>query len=85
MEINKKLKDILEDHDTNQTKLAQAIGVNRKQIGRWIRGEQEMGINKLKEICLYFEVSADYLLDLPETLNWPRKEKTNEEKTKSNN
>lgn len=74
MEINQRIKDILEDNDTNQTQLASAIGVNRKQIGRWIRGEQEMGINKLRDICLYFEISADYLLGLPDGLSWPRKE-----------
>lgn len=72
--MNQKLIDLLEDKDTNQTQLAAVIGVNRKQIGRWIRGEQEMGINKLRDICLYFEVSADYLLDLPDCLSWPRKE-----------
>lgn len=74
MAINERLREILEDKDTNQTELAEAIGVNRKQIGRWIRGEQEMGINKLKDICMYFEISSDYLLGLPDTLNWPRKD-----------
>lgn len=75
MTPNERLKEILEDNDTDQTELANAIGVNRKQIGRWIRGEQEMGISKLKEICIYFQISADYLLELPDTLNWPRKDK----------
>lgn len=76
MPINQRLKDILEDKDTDQTQLAKAIGVNRKQVGRWIRGEQEMGINKLKEICLYLDISSDYLLGLPKTLSWPRKDTT---------
>lgn len=75
MPINQRLKDLLEDNDTDQTQLAKIIGVNRKQIGRWIRGEQEMGINKLIEICLYFQISADYLLGLPDGLAWPRKER----------
>lgn len=73
--MNERLKEVLEDNDMNQTQLAEAIGVNRKQVGRWIRGEQEMGINKLKEICEILKISADYILGLPDDLDWPRKEK----------
>lgn len=78
MALNERLKKVLEDRETNQTDLARAIGVNRKQIGRWIRGEQEMGINKFKEICIYFQISADYFLDIPDVFNYPREEFSDE-------
>lgn len=67
-----KLKDLINDHDITQEQLAKIIGVHRKQVGRWINGQSEMGIEKLKKICEYFQVSADYILDLPQGLNWPR-------------
>lgn len=67
-----KLKDAITDHDTNQGELAQKIDVTPRQIYRWIKGEQEMGIWKLKAICEELEISADYLLGLPKDLNWPR-------------
>lgn len=75
METNEKLRALIEDNDTSQTELADIIGVHRKQIGRWLRNDAEMGIYKLKEICLYYGVSADYLLGLPDDLEWPRKNK----------
>lgn len=72
MEINERLNALLEDNDTNATELAKIIGVNRKQITRWRNNEAEMGIYKLKEICEYYQVSADYILGLPKGLEWPR-------------
>lgn len=72
MEINEILKSLIEDTDTNIQELAEKIGVNRKQIQRWINGEAEMGIYKLRKICEHYNVSADYILGLPKELNWPR-------------
>lgn len=66
------LLDLIADKDTTQAEMASQIGVNRNQIRRWINGESEMGIFKLKEICQYYEVSADYILGLPKGLQWPR-------------
>ena len=34
-----------------------------------------MTIGKLKALCLYYHVSADYILGLPKGLDWPRQEK----------
>jgi transcriptional regulator with XRE-family HTH domain len=67
-----KLRDTITDKDSTATELAEEIGVTRHQIRRWINGEAEMGIWKLKKICEYYNVSADYLLDLPKGMNHPR-------------
>lgn len=72
MEIHERFNALIEDNETNATELAEKIGVNRKQITRWRNNEAEMGIYKLKEICKYYGVSADYILGLPKNLNWPR-------------
>lgn len=66
------LKNLIEDHDMTQADLAEVLGVHRKQVGRWINGQNEMGTEKLKKICEYFNVSADYILELPPDLEWPR-------------
>lgn len=70
--IAKRIKELREDHDDSQEKLACKIQVTRKQIARWEKGEQEMGISKLKEYCKIYDVSADYILGLPKGLHWPR-------------
>lgn len=66
------LQDLITDNDMTQEDLANIVGVNRKQVGRWINGQAEMGVDKLKKICEHFQVSADYLLGLREGLGWPR-------------
>lgn len=72
MKFNERLRGTREDLDKTQEDIATAAKVTRKQYGRYERGEQEMTIGKLREICLYLNVSADYLLGLPKGLRWPR-------------
>ncbi len=72
MEIHEKIDALIEDNETRVDELALAIGVNRKQITRWRKGDAEMGIYKLKELCEYYGVSADYILGLPKNGKWPR-------------
>lgn len=62
------LSSLIDDNDTNIQDLANYLGVNRRQITRWQKNEAEMGIYKLKMICLYYKISADYILDLPKGL-----------------
>lgn len=72
MEIHDRLKAAREDADMTQAQAAIAAGCARRQYIRYEQGEQEMGIAKLKALCLALGVSADYLLGLPRGLEWPR-------------
>ena len=72
MDIGDRLKATREDNDLYQEDVAKQIGVTPRQIIRWEKNETEMGINKLKELCLIYGVSADYILGLPRNLKWPR-------------
>ena len=72
MEIHERLKATREDKEVSQEEIANAIRVSRKQISRWETKQSEMGIYKLRELCLYYHVSADYILGLPKNLEWPR-------------
>lgn len=75
MKFNKKLKATREDLDITQEKTAEKIECTRRQYIRYEKDEQEMTTTKLKNACLYYKVSADYLLDLPKDLAWPREPK----------
>lgn len=60
----RRLKDIREDNDINQTKMAEILGINRSTYSLW-----ELGINiiPLKKLCDFadcFNVSIDYVLGL---------------------
>lgn len=65
----KRLKDIREDHDINQEKMAKILKVNRSTYSLW-----ELGINiiPLEYLCAYadyFDLSIDYILSLTNDKN----------------
>lgn len=76
MQINEKIRALREDNDITQDQLAKIAGVSTKQVRRWEQDDSEMGIQKLKLICEYFKVSADYILGLAPDLDWPREERS---------
>ena len=72
MEYYERLKAIREDQDKTQREVAEALNTTRQQIGKYESGSQAMTIGRLKELCQFYQVSADYVLGLPKGLNWPR-------------
>ena len=72
MQYYTKIKETRIDHDHTQKQTAEIIGCSSKQVIRYETGEQEMTVSKLKAFCLYYGVSADYILGLPRDLSWPR-------------
>lgn len=77
MEFANRLDALIQDGDISVNELSEKIGVTRQQIARWRSGKSEAGISKLKAICEIYGVSADYLLELPKGLKWPREPKEN--------
>ena len=71
MELHDRLKAAREDADLTQAQVAEQTGIARRQYIRYEQGAQEMGIAKLRALCLALGVSADYLLGLPRGLSWP--------------
>ena len=72
MQTNEKLKALREDRDLTQEKIATILGTTQQQIYKYEKGIQEMTISRLRTLCEYYGVSADYILGLPEGLAWPR-------------
>ena len=65
-EYVQKLRDLRIDHDKSQAQIALVLGTSKNQVGKYERGEQEMPIKHLITLCNYYEVSADYVLGLPD-------------------
>lgn len=72
MEIFERIKALRDDKDISQKEIAEALNTTRQQIYKYESGQQEMTITKLKKLCEFYHVSADYILGLPRHLNWPR-------------
>ena len=54
------------DHDKSQAQIAIILGTTKNQVGKYERGEQEMPLKHLITLCNYYNVSADYILGLPQ-------------------
>lgn len=74
MTIGEIIDSLIEDYDITMIELADILGCSTKQINRWKNNKAEMGIYKLKTMCEYFGVSADYILNLPQNLKKTREE-----------
>lgn len=72
MEFHKRLRDTRKDLDKTQAEIAAALNITQQQYSRYERGLNEFPIRYLPALCIALGVSADYLLDLPKGLAWPR-------------
>ena len=73
MKFNEIIRALREDNDLTQTEIAKIIGTNQRKISRLETGETEPCIQDIRLYCIYFKVSADYILDLPKNLIYPTK------------
>lgn len=58
------LKELREDRDYTQTKIAQVLGTTQQVYSRYELGINEMPVRHLRTLCQFYEVSADYVLSL---------------------
>ena len=60
--IAERIKGLMQDHNLNQVKLAQKIGVKQNTISAWLLGKKEPCITSLWLLADYFKVEIDYLV-----------------------
>ena len=58
-----KLRGLREDNDLTQTQVAQALGTSQTMYARYERGANEMPLHHFINLCKFYNVSADFLLD----------------------
>ena len=60
------LKEVMPAHLSMVDELVDLLNLSADSVYRRIRGEKELSINELKEICIHYQLSLDHLLDLNE-------------------
>lgn len=70
--FGERIRNLREDADLNQSQLAKAVGMTQRKISYIECGRNEPSIEDIVALCLYFGVSADYLMELPKNLNYPK-------------
>jgi len=59
-----RLKDLREDYDLTQDKMAIILGVSQPNYARWETKLKIIPLNKLNDFCNYFHVNMDYVIGL---------------------
>lgn len=68
MEIFEIIRGLREDKDLTQQDIADLLKIGRTMYRRYETGETEIPVRHLKTLCVFYGVSADYILGLPEGL-----------------
>lgn len=63
-----RLRQLGEDHDKTQQKIAAFLGINQTVYSRYETGKNDMKPFQIIALCEYYHVSADYVLGLPDDL-----------------
>ena len=72
MYYNQKIAWVRDCRNVTQKELADYLGIKQQQYARYEKGINVMPVTYLPKICAYLNVSADYILDLPEGLPYPK-------------
>lgn len=64
MSLPNTLLNIIADNNLTQKTFAQKINVNQSQVSDWTSGKSKPSYDAIKEICLAFNLSADYIMEL---------------------
>ena len=68
-----RLRDLREDHDLTQRRLAEMLGMKQTQYFRYEQGYRDIPTDMLIKLSEIYSVSVDYILGLTdETRTYPR-------------
>lgn len=66
-----RLRDLREDNDLTQTQVASLLGTSQTMYARYERGANELPLRHLRALCLFYNISADFLLGIVPDANRP--------------
>lgn len=66
MKLGNKIKELRKLNNLSQTAFGKILGTTQDTISLWELNKSLPDIEMLKKICIEFDVSADYLLELKE-------------------
>ena len=59
-----RLRALREDNDLTQKQIADILGTSQTMYARYERGANELPIRHLKMLCLFYNISSDYILGI---------------------
>ena len=68
MEYHDRIKNLRIDSDKTQKEIAEILKTGQSYYAKYENGHRPLPIERLRELCLYYHVSADYIFGLPKDL-----------------
>ena len=59
-----RLRALREDNDLTQKQIADILGTSQTMYARYERGANERPMRHLKTLCLFYNISSDYILGI---------------------
>ena len=63
------LQKLLEEYNITQATLSKETGIPKTTISGWMNADRLPDYNSIRSLCIYFDISADTLLQLPDIKN----------------
>ena len=74
MEYPQRIKELREEAGFTQSEIADALNTSTQYYQKYEKGKHPLPIHHLKKLCEIYNVSADYILGLPNGLKYIGKE-----------
>ena len=68
-----RLRELREDRDLTQKQIADILNCKQNTYQQYESEKRQLPLSALKKLCLLYKVSADYILDLPNDLQYPQR------------
>lgn len=68
-----RIKELRQDSDLRQQDIADKCNITQRKVSFIENGVTEPNLEDLRQICTLFNVSADYILGLPNDLDYPER------------
>lgn len=60
----KRLKELRKENGYTQVELSELLGMQQTHYSRYERGFTPLNVELLKKLCILYNISADYILEL---------------------
>ncbi len=68
-----RIKELRIDNDLKQQEVAENCNITQRKVSFIENGVTEPNLEDLRNICKFYNVSADYILGLPDDLEYPKR------------
>ncbi|MBO5252799.1 MAG: helix-turn-helix transcriptional regulator [Clostridia bacterium] len=75
MDYVDRLTALREDRDISQKKLAEVLNCQQSAVSKYEKRRVPYSVDNIITLCKFYGVSADYILGLPENMEYPKRDR----------